>query len=195
VKGVEPAFSEHPHIAMEHQQQGKYPMRPMKTSGVIIIALLLAACAQAVVKVAPTFPSPLSPLSPLSAPLPSEKKENMPPDAVIVYQRSGGLAGRTEGWSIYTNGLVMSSDGKSGQVSPEEVADLLRQADAAGFFSWRDSYLPKNTCCDRFTYKLTVRMAGQTKTVTTIDAASEEPAELGTILDQVSRLVTKAIGQ
>lgn len=114
---------------------------------------------------------------------------------MIVYDRSGGFAGKSEGWTIYADGRVVSSNGKSGQVSPEEVAGLLRQVDAAGFFSWRDSYLPKNTCCDRFTDKLTVRTVGQTKTVTTVDAASEEPTELGTILDQVSRLVTKAIGQ
>jgi hypothetical protein len=171
-------------------------MQKLKAFSVIVLALLLAACAQEVALVAPTVASPLSTTSPLSTPTPpAAKKPSLPTDAVIVYQRSGGLAGRTEEWTIYADGRVVSGDGRTGQLSPQEVANLVRQIEAAGFGGWRDTYGSPAACCDRFTYNLTVRLAGQTKMVTTIDAASEEPATLRTILGQVTQLVAKATGK
>ncbi len=167
-------------------------MQKLKVYSVIMLALLLAACAQEVALVAPTVASPLSTTSPLSTPTPpAAKKPSLPLDAVIVYQRSGGLAGRTEEWTIYADGRVVSGDERTGQLSPQEVAELMRQIEAAGFGDWRDSY-GSPACCDRYTYRLTVRVAGQTKTVTTMDAATGQPAALENILSQLTRLVTQA---
>ena len=182
-------------IAVTHWKE-RYPMRKSKVYSIIMMALLLAACTQEAALVAPTVASPLSTVSPLSTPLsPATKKTNIPADAVIVYEKSGGYAGRTEEWTIYADGRVVSGDGQMGQLPPQEVADLVRQIEAAGFGGWRDAYGSPAACCDRYTYNLTVRLAGQTKTVTTIDAASEEPATLRTILGQVTLLVAKATGK
>jgi hypothetical protein len=45
--------------------------------------------------------------------------------------------------------------------------------------------VPKDTCCDRFTYQLTVRRGNEIHTITTLDAAPDAPAELQTILTEV----------
>jgi hypothetical protein len=114
---------------------------------------------------------------------------------VIVYEQSGGFAGKTEGWSIYEDGRVVALDGRKGQASPADVAALLARVNKASFFSMRDSYITGDTCCDRFTYRLTVRQADKTKTVETIDAAEGQPSELGPLLGEVRRLATTAAGK
>lgn len=113
-------------------------------------------------------------------------------EAVIVYQRSGGLAARTEWWAIFPDGRVISQDGQVGQVAPERVAELLASLEALGVFEMQDAYLPDDPCCDRYTHTLTVRRDGQAKTVTTLDAAPGAPDALWQAIDAVMALATSA---
>jgi hypothetical protein len=111
-------------------------------------------------------------------------------DAVIVYQRSGGFAGVHEQWTVYPDGRITASDGREWQVAPERVEQLLADIEALGFFEMSGRYMPLNTCCDRFTYEITVRSGDRVHTATTIDAAPNTPAELWRVIDEISHLVT-----
>jgi hypothetical protein len=115
-------------------------------------------------------------------------------DAVIIYQRSGGFAGVHEQWTVYPDGRITASDGREWQVAPERVDQLLADIEALGFFEMSGRYMPLNTCCDRFTYEITVRSGDRVHTVTTIDAAPNTPAELWRVIDEISRLVTDSEG-
>ncbi|HXV98362.1 MAG TPA: hypothetical protein VEC93_08055 [Anaerolineae bacterium] len=106
-------------------------------------------------------------------------------EAVLIYQRSGGIADIAEAWSVYPNGRVVASDGREWQVKPQQVEQLLHNIEALGFFELKDNYVPKDTCCDRFTHQLTVRRDNEIHTITTLDAAPDAPAELQTILTEV----------
>ena len=110
--------------------------------------------------------------------------------AVIVYQRSGGIAGTTEQWSIYPDGQITFDNGREWQVAADEVQQLLSDIVALGFFEMSDRYVPLNTCCDRFRHEITVRYGSEVKRVSTIDAASNAPAELWHVIERISRLVS-----
>jgi hypothetical protein len=117
--------------------------------------------------------------------LPGPAARPMPADAVINYRRSGGFAGVSDEWTVFVDGQVKSAAGQAWQVSAQEISDLVQAAEEAGFFSMQSSYIPKNACCDRFMYHLTIRLGNQVHTVETIDAAPGMPAELGPLLREV----------
>lgn len=108
--------------------------------------------------------------------------------AVIIYQRSGGIAGMSERWVVYPDGRVLQPDGQIRHVPPEQVSTLLRKIESLGFFDMNDEYLPQNPCCDRFTHTLTVRRDNQRKHVTTLDATPGTPAALWEAIDAVTQL-------
>ncbi|MBI2845624.1 MAG: hypothetical protein HYX86_03650 [Chloroflexi bacterium] len=115
-------------------------------------------------------------------------------DLVLEYHRSGGFVGSDEQWLIYGDGRVVYRDliaetEEEIRVSADAVADLVALMESEGFFSFQDSYLPDDTCCDRFIYEITLHYQGQSKTVTTIDAAEGEPEGLGRILAELNRLL------
>ncbi len=137
--------------------------------GLLLGAVLLSACAQ-------NTPTPT---------VPPEKQ------VVVIYERSGGIAGRSERWLIYSDGSIVDAQGQGVQVSVDEVNALLTRISNAGFFSWAESYLPKDPCCDRYTHKLTVMADGKSHSVTTLDGTSGAPPELWTILEAVQQLVNR----
>ena len=133
--------------------------------------------------------------SPVATPLMEDKdakgenyKTEVAGDVAVIYHRSGGIAGVDEQWIIYTDGGIESPDGRR-QVGPQQVQELLDTIKAAGFFDLDDSYLPMNTCCDRFIYDITVQLDGQVKTVNTIDASPTQPDQLTTALDAIEALL------
>lgn len=144
-------------------------MGRMRFLSIAIFGLLLAAC------------------QPATPPL-------LGSDLAIEYHRSGGFEGRDETWLIYGDGRVVYRDNYAEteeeiQVSADAVADLVALMQAEGFFSFQDSYLPENTCCDRFIYEITLHYQGRSKTVVTIDSAEGEPEGLGRILVELNRLL------
>lgn len=175
-----------------------------------VTILLLTACGPAVSsETAPTPPTAAPTTNPAQAtpdsppagttPLPpaltgskdADKGEAVMGDAVIVYQRSGGFAGVQEQWAIYPDGQIVASDGRQWQVPSEQVEQLLAEIETLGFFEMDGSYMPLDTCCDRFTYVIMVRHHDDTvKTVTTIDASPDTPPELWRVIDEMSSLVT-----
>ena len=109
----------------------------------------------------------------------------VPEDVAIAYRRSGGYAGVSDEWVVFIDGQVKSADGQERQVSAQTVSELVQAADAAGFFAMQPSYVPKDTCCDRFSYQLIVRKGDQVHAVETIDAAPGMPPELELLLREV----------
>ncbi|MFQ5812710.1 MAG: hypothetical protein ACE5I2_05910 [Anaerolineae bacterium] len=178
---------------------------------VFLTGLLLATCGPATQPettrsetVRPKATQPEATVSPpLETPVISPPEaEGQAPDklaeamegAVIVYQRSGGIAGTFEQWIIYPDGRITTDDGREWQVAPEQVRQLLGDIEALGFFEMSDRYMPLNVCCDRFTYEITVRRGSEVKRVTTVDAAPNTPAKLWRIIEEISGLVSDLEG-
>ena len=73
------------------------------------------------------------------------------------------------------------------------MAELAAAIRAANFMELQDSYLPKDTCCDRYEYTITISTNGQSKTVRTIDASPTAPPELTQLVDTLNRLVRQRL--
>ena len=150
----------------------------------VVLGLILAACAPV------TLPSPIVTSSP--TPLASPPA---PQGISIVYHRSGGIAGADDTWKISVDGTVTHQGQMPGtpeQLSPAQMAELTAAIRAANFMSLEDSYVPQNTCCDRYMYEITVTLGGQSKTVSTIDASPTAPAELNQLIDTLNQLLLPA---
>lgn len=99
---------------------------------------------------------------------------------------SGGFAGRGNGnYTIDSAGKigVVSTSGRTCafDAAPEDVTrfeDLLRAAKPG---TWNESYVPENSCCDRFEYSLTIEEAGVKRTVRWIDDPLPMPKDLEAI--------------
>ena len=162
-----------------------------------VLGLALAACAPAALPPALTTPGSSTLTSPLATPGPSPLTSPLEPQPVpegifIIYHRSGGLAGTDDTWKISLDGTVAhqgQTAGTTEQLTVAQMAELAAAIRAANFMSLEDSYVPQNTCCDRYTYEITVTVGGQSKTVTTIDASPTAPAELTQLIDTLNRLL------
>ena len=138
----------------------------------------------------PTAPMFESPISSDEAETPTDQPQSDEP--VIEFKRSGGFAGRADTFLIYADGRIESNGQAGGQIGAEQVEAVLSQADAAGFFELDESYLAKDTCCDRFTYQLTLRHEDKKNSVVTIDDADNPPVALQSTLEAVDALVSNA---
>jgi Emfourin len=151
----------------------------------LVLALLLGACAPA------TMPAPISTRgpSPLASPLEGQAASR---EITISYHRSGGFSGTDDTWTLSADGTVSHQGQTSGtpeQLTAAQMAELTAAISAANFMSLDDSYVPKDTCCDRYLYEITVTIDGHSKTVRTIDASPTAPAELTHLVDTLNRLV------
>lgn len=101
-------------------------------------------------------------------------------DAVLFYERAGGLKGIRPGlfsWNFYADGRIVGSDGREWQVPPAEIEQLINDVLALGFAEFDASYIPEDTCCDRVTHTLAVQQNGEATKVSVLDAA-DAPDEL-----------------
>ena len=146
----------------------------------VIFTLALVGCARSVV------PSPLA--TPAPSPLTSPPAV---PEVYVTYQRSGGLVGAHDTWIIDLQGKVTPpGSGASAQLTSAQMAELTAAIRIANFTALQDSYLPKDTCCDRYEYTITITVNGLSKTVHTIDASPTAPPELTQLINTLTRLVT-----
>jgi hypothetical protein len=160
-----------------------------------LTSLLLAACATLPAQEQGGQPPTEAPRSTdTQVPAPAAKtpaddsKTSLPENVVIEFRISGGIAGVNEDWLIYSDGHITQGD-KEWQVSPEAVEQLLAKIETLGFFEMTGNYMELNTCCDRFTYEVTVRNGDKVNSVTTIDAAPGVPPELWQVIDAINSLV------
>ena len=110
-------------------------------------------------------------------------------NTAVIFKRSGGIAGLNEAWTIFTDGRVETNSPTQPNLSAEEVAQLLENLASSGFFELNSSYLPEDTCCDRFLYELTAVQDNTIHTVKTIEATPDMPEAL----QQALRLVQAAL--
>ena len=104
----------------------------------------------------------------------------------ISVTSSGGLAGKGAGsYSIDSAGdiHVTSMTGKrcSFRATDEELARFRELLMNARPESWKESYVPKESCCDRFEYEMTIDEAGKKRTVRWIDDPDPMPADLAAL--------------
>jgi hypothetical protein len=109
------------------------------------------------------------------------------PNTIIVYQREGGFAGRSEKWTFYPTGRIVAGDGTEWQVPAEQVKPLFDLAESPDFWNLNDSY-PANACADCYVHTLTVYQKGETKTVTFVEDG-DLPATLQQTLDEINKLI------
>jgi hypothetical protein len=114
----------------------------------------------------------------------------VPGDTLLIrYHRSGGIAGVDETWLFYANGRVDHTgrgQGHAVQLSASQLDALMAAARSPEVAALNESYVPTNTCCDRFLHEITLTLDGQTKTVRTLDAAPDEPPALTNLLDAIN---------
>jgi hypothetical protein len=99
-------------------------------------------------------------------------------NTAVIFKRSGGFAGLNEEWIIFVDGRIQASNGDTSQISPETVSQLLNSLETAGFFNLNDSYLPEDSCCDRFFYEITAVNNTTFHTVITIEDTPDMPEAL-----------------
>ncbi len=152
---------------------------------IFVLVFVLGACAPT------TLPAAVATLGP--SPLASTLEGGAAAQQIsVTYHRSGGLAGRDDTWTISADGTVSHQGQTTGtpqQLTPAQMAELAAAIRAANFMSLEDSYVPQDTCCDRYQYEITVTIGGHPKTVRTIDASPTAPAELTGLVDTLNRLV------
>ena len=113
-------------------------------------------------------------------------------DIIIIYGRSGGFAGLQQEWTIHANGQIDLPDGSQKQVDAAQVQALFDTVTTANFQSLNESYMPKNTCCDLFTYTVTVQAGNERQTITMMDEAPNVPAELTAVHQTIDDLIQNA---
>jgi hypothetical protein len=144
-------------------------------------------CVLVLIVVACNSPAPTA--SP--TPTPNTDAVNKSDEQVLVFRQSGGLAGVNDQWVLYADGRIKTSTGQNLQVSPEAVAQLLDEIEKLGFYELESRYVPLNTCCDRFTYEVTIRNGGREHSITVLEATPDVPESVWTILNKVSAFLSQ----
>ena len=116
-------------------------------------------------------------------------------EPVIIFRRSGGVAGKEVEYRILARGMLekRSGDQPAGvemlQVAPEEVAQLLEFLKASGFFELEGDYFPEDPCCDRFHYTITVNDHGRTHTIETVEATPGVPDAVWDSIELIQQFI------
>ena len=150
---------------------------------IFLAATLMIGCASAT-ETAPTPQAPTrqaQPPAPEATPTPESRSSG----AAITLDRSGGIAGISEHWTIYLDGTVIGPDGEEARVPAGEVNQLLADIDAAGFFEWPPRPRSLQSCADCFTYSITVEFQGKINRVTLVDGERGALEEAWTLLERV----------
>ncbi len=153
------------------------------------LALVLSAGCASAAEIPPTLraPTPESPTGQHQTPTPSATPTpgSRSGGAVITFDRSGGIAGISEHWTITLDGRVIGPAEEEARISADEVGQLLAEIEAAGFFEWPPRPRSFETCADCFTYSLTAEYQGKANRITLVDGESGAPEEAWAILERI----------
>ena len=150
---------------------------------IFLAATLMIGCATAP-GIAPTLQAPTDqdqPPAPEATPTPDSRSSG----AAITLDRSGGIAGISEHWTIYLDGRVIGPAGEEARVPAGELNQLLADIDAAGFFEWPSRPRSLQSCADCFSYSLTVEYEGKANRIMLVDGEIGAPEEAWTILERI----------
>jgi hypothetical protein len=146
----------------------------------ILIVLAITGCS------VETAHAPETQLEPTSTAVPSPTTA---PNTAVVFKRSGGLTGLNEQWTIFTNGRIETNTTTTPQLSAEQVSQLLTSLESAGFFELDTTYLPDDTCCDRYLYEITAVQDTTFHSVTTLENTPDMPEALQQSLRIIQNLL------
>lgn len=127
----------------------------------------------------------------------ADARELLADGAVIVIQRSGGIAGLNDQWSFYPDGKIVHVNIKQSNASDTQSVDavqvtaLLAALKAAGFFEMKSASgigSGLSNCKDCFTYKLTATSEGSTNSISLQDSATGSPSTIEQLIKQIIAL-------
>lgn len=157
------------------------------------------APATAVPEAQPAYPAPASAQPAPAYPAPQEPKRSpadpLPEGVALRLSRSGGIAGISETWIVYTDGRVEvrrkadAAAQPAGQVDPAAVQAVLAELDRLGFYDLQAEYSAKDACCDLITATLQARSGGREHRVILLQEAEDTPAEALAALQAVQALL------
>ena len=114
--------------------------------------------------------------------------------AVLVYERNGGSGCVDELYAIYPDGRITADNltqKVERQASAEDVAKLLDEINALGWFT-DDMYSTSHTPCGQcFTYFTDVTHAGQSKTVKAVDGGTDAPSGYWLVTGKLSGILPR----
>jgi emfourin len=160
----------------------------------ILIALLLSACASASDNTAVTgAPQPptaeatsdvqLTPVIPIDVTVPPVGTMIAPvtedPDAgtmfdAVYLEQSGGFTGMPLKVEVHSDGRLVR-DGVVGSVTPEQVAEIDNIIREINFFGLQGQFEPASTNPDAYSYKISVDRGGSSRTINAQDGYTPEP--------------------
>jgi hypothetical protein len=108
---------------------------------------------------------------------------------VVVYVRTGGIAGISERWEIFPDGRVVNQDGTEFQIDAEQVTKLVASFEQAGFFEMQPPGGPRGNCADCFTYEVAVRSGEKTNQVKFTDVDSNLPGAFMQTLQELNGML------
>lgn len=153
-----------------------------------LLLMLVVACAPSIAK--PTLEPQVTPAIEITATSTVSDKEQLE-GAVIIYERSGGLAGLSEQWNFYHDGHVISDDGQEYLLDENQISDLLIKIEDLGFFEIDDANQMLSDCYDCYKYKLTVRSDKRIKSISMVEGSDRAPDQLWKILEMIKESVFK----
>lgn len=151
----------------------------------LVIAILLTSCASATQSTT-TSKGPVEAPTTGAVSLPTPD----PGEPVIVMDKSGGIAGIHNKWTIYTNGQVVSAGQVVHTLTADQVKSTLADIQKLGFFDLQADYSKASTCNDCFMITIMVNSAGNSKTVTGVEGDAHTPAEFLQVIGEINSLVT-----
>ncbi len=120
--------------------------------------------------------------------------------AAVFFQRSGGLTGELLTVRIYPDGTIERAMGEPGPdlpvetavVDPAVVETLITELREAGYFDLERTYLPEDTCCDRYLYLISVQGDEDVQTVEALEAVEAAPATIGQSVSLIEAVINEA---
>jgi len=117
----------------------------------------------------------------------------------VTFEVSGGFAGRMQRLEVGGGGQLTlwnrNVEAGTGQMDAGALERLRSIVDSQAFRALAPRYIPKNTCCDRFSYLVRVARPDGEQSVSTLDGA-EWPAPLGeaiALLNEARQHVTSPL--
>ena len=122
--------------------------------------------------------------------------------ALLFFQRSGGLDGQLLTVRIYADGTIERAFGDPApdlpvatqSTEPAAVETLLSALTEAGYFGLERSYLPEDTCCDRYLYLISVQGEQGDHTVEALEATDGTPDDLWQSIAVIEGFINEAFG-
>ena len=114
-------------------------------------------------------------------------------EGAFEYSRTGGVTGTDERWRFFSDGRVVDAQGVEYEIPETEIASLLEEIEALGFYDWEVGRNRLGSCADCFTYTISAHNDGQSNQLSFVDAQADVPEGIWTILEGIQGLLEVAV--